>query len=118
MGIIHLNSFGSADGERVERCEVRGGDRPSGASFASRSSALGCSGAAASAHPLATLTAIETLKRGGSAADAAVAANACLGFLEPTSSGLGGDCFAMVWDPALGKVVSLAGSGRSPKTLS
>ena len=104
--------------ERFERPDVHAGDRITGASFASRSSALGCSGAAASAHPLATLTAIETLKRGGSAMDAAVAANACLGFLEPTSSGLGGDCFAMVWDPALAKVVSLAGSGRSPKNLS
>src|ERR1700691_5664983 len=104
--------------EEFERPDVHAGDRISGASFASRSSALGCSGAAASAHPLATLTAIETLKRGGSAADAAVAANACLGFLEPTSSGLGGDCFAMVWDPKLEKVVSLAGSGRSPRSLS
>ncbi len=73
----------------------------------------GCSGAAGTAHPLATLTAIETLKRGGSAVDAAIAANACLGFLEPTSSGVGGDCFALVWDPKLAKVVSLAGSGRS-----
>jgi gamma-glutamyltranspeptidase/glutathione hydrolase len=78
---------------------------------------MGCSGAAGTAHPLATLTAIEILKRGGSAADAAIAVNACLGFLEPTSSGLGGDCFAMIWDPKLSKVVSLAGSGRSPKSL-
>jgi gamma-glutamyltranspeptidase/glutathione hydrolase len=79
---------------------------------------MGCSGAAGTAHPLATLTAIETLKRGGSAADAAIAANAALGFLEPTSSGLGGDCYAMVWDPQLAKVVGLAGSGRSPRSLS
>jgi gamma-glutamyltranspeptidase/glutathione hydrolase len=79
---------------------------------------MGCSGAAGTAHPLATLTAIETLKRGGSAVDAAVAANACLGFLEPTSCGLGGDCYVMVWDPKLNKVVGLAGSGRSPKSLS
>ena len=78
---------------------------------------MGCSGAAGTAHPLATLTAIEILKRGGSAVDAAIAANACLGFLEPTSSGLGGDCFAMIWDPKLSKVVSLAGSGRSPQSL-
>ncbi len=66
---------------------------------------------------IATLTAIETLKRGGSAVDAAIAANACLGFLEPTSCGIGGDCFAMLWDPAAAKVVGLAGSGRSPKSL-
>jgi gamma-glutamyltranspeptidase/glutathione hydrolase len=79
---------------------------------------MGRSGAAGTAHPLATLTAIEMLKRGGSAVDAAVAANACLGFFEPTSCGLGGDCYAMIWDPKLGKVVGLAGSGRSPKSLS
>src|SRR6202167_3359852 len=103
--------------EEFERPDVHAGARMSGASFASRSSALGCSGAAASAHPLATLTAIETLKRGGSAADAAVAANACLGFLEPTSSGIGGDCYAMIWDPKLGKVVGLASFGPSPKFL-
>jgi len=78
---------------------------------------MGCSGAAGTAHPLATMTAIEILKKGGSAIDAAVAANAVLGFVEPTSSGIGGDCYAMIWDPKLNKVVGLAGSGRSPKAL-
>ena len=112
-----LTKFQQAGAERFLRLDVHAGDRPSGASFATRSAAMGCSGAAGTAHPLATLTAIEILKRGGSAVDAAVAANACLGFLEPTSSGLGGDCFAMVWDPKLAKVVSLAGSGRSPRKL-
>src|SRR6202044_877406 len=112
-----LPKFQPASAERFDRPDVHAGDRPSGASFASRSSAMGCSGAAGSAHPIATLTAIETLKRGGSAIDAAIAANACLGFLEPTSSGIGGDCYAMIWDPKLSKVVSLAGSGRSPKSL-
>lgn len=107
-----------AGAERFERFDVRGGDRPAGASFASRSAALGCSGAAGTAHPLATLTAIETLKRGGSAADAAVAAAACLGFLEPTGSGLGGDCYVLLWDPAVAKLTGLAGSGRSPRSLS
>src|SRR6202166_1633747 len=105
-----LPKFQPAGAEKFDRPDVHAGDRVSGASFASRSAAMGCSGAAGTAQPLATLTAIEILKRGGSAADAAIAANACLGFLEPTSSGLGGDCFAMVWDPKLGKVVSLAGS--------
>jgi gamma-glutamyltranspeptidase/glutathione hydrolase len=113
-----LAKFQPAGAERFERPDVHAGDRPSGANFASRSAAMGCSGAAGTAHPLATLTAIEMLKRGGSAADAAVAANACLGFLEPTSCGIGGDCYAMVWDPKLSKVVGLAGSGRSPKSLS
>lgn len=104
--------------ERYIRPDVHAGDRPSGASFASRSPALGCSGAAGTAHPLATQTAIEMLKRGGSAADAAVAANAVLGFVEPVSSGLGGDCFAFVWDPKAGKLAGMASSGRSPKSLS
>jgi len=112
-----LPKFQAAGDERFVRPDVHAGDRVSGASFASRSAAMGCSGAAGTAHPIATLTAIETLKRGGSAIDAAIAANACLGFLEPTSSGIGGDCYAMIWDPKLAKVVSLAGSGRSPKSL-
>jgi gamma-glutamyltranspeptidase/glutathione hydrolase len=88
-----------------------------GASFASRTAVYGTSGAAGTAHPLATQTGIEILKRGGSAIDAAVAMNACLGFLEPTSSGIGGDCFVMLWDPKQGKVVGLAGSGGSPRKL-
>jgi gamma-glutamyltranspeptidase/glutathione hydrolase len=110
--------FQSSDAVRFDRPDVHAGDRPVGASFASRSAAFGLSGAAGTAHPLATLAAIETLKRGGSAVDGAVAANACLGFLEPTSAGLGGDCYAMLWDPKASKVIGLAGSGRSPKSLS
>lgn len=107
-----------ADGEyKFDRPDVHAGDRPAGASFASRSPALGCSGAAGTAHPLATQAAIEMLKKGGSAVDAAVAANAVLGLVEPTSSGLGGDCYALLWDPKEGAVMGLAGSGRSPKSL-
>jgi gamma-glutamyltranspeptidase/glutathione hydrolase len=113
-----LPKFQPADAERFIRPDVHAGDRPSGASFASRSPALGCSGAAGTAHPLATQTAIEMLKRGGSAVDAAVAANAVLGFVEPVSSGLGGDCFAFVWDPKIGKLAGMASSGGSPKSLS
>ena len=113
-----LKKFQAAGEERFVRPDVHAGDRPSGASFASRSAALGCSGAAGTAQPLATLAGIEILKRGGSAADAAVAINACLGFLEPTSAGLGGDCYMLLWDPKQSKVMSLASSGRSPKSLS
>ena len=113
-----LPGFQPAGAERFIRPDVHAGDRPAGASFASRSAAFGLSGAAGTAHPLATLAAIETLKKGGSAADAAIAANACLGFLEPVSSGLGGDCYVMLWDPKQAKVVGLAGSGRSPQGLS
>ena len=113
-----LEKFQKSGEERFIRPDVHAGDRPSGASFASRSPALGCSGAAGTAHPLATQVGIEMLKRGGSAVDAAVAINACLGFVEPTSSGLGGDCYAMLWDPRLSKVVGMASSGKSPKALS
>ena len=66
---------------------------------------------------MATLAGIEILKKGGSAVDAAIAINACLGFLEPTSSGIGGDCYAMLWDPTQKTVVGLAGSGHSPHAL-
>ncbi len=107
-----LPKFQPADAERFIRPDVHAGDRPSGASFATRSPALGLSGAAGTAHPLATQTAIEMLKRGGSAVDAAVAANAVLGFVEPVSSGLGGDCFAFVWDPKVGKLMGMASSGQ------
>ncbi len=113
-----LPKFQPAGAERFIRPDVHAGDRPSGASFSTRSPALGLNGAAGTAHPLATQTAIEMLKRGGSAVDAAVAANAVLGFVEPVSSGLGGDCFAFVWDPKVGKLAGMASSGKSPKSLS
>jgi gamma-glutamyltranspeptidase/glutathione hydrolase len=100
------------------RHDVGSGDRVTGASFASRSIVFGRSGAAGSSHPLATLAGIETLKRGGSAVDAAIVINSCLGFLEPTACGIGGDAYAMLWDPKLKKVVGIAGSGRSPRGLS
>jgi gamma-glutamyltranspeptidase/glutathione hydrolase len=113
-----LPKFQAAGEDKFDRPDVHAGDRPAGASFATRSPALGCSGAAGTAHPLATQAAIEMLKKGGSAVDAAVAANAVLGLVEPTSSGLGGDCYALLWDSKAGEVMGLAGSGRSPKSLS
>jgi gamma-glutamyltranspeptidase/glutathione hydrolase len=112
-----LSKFQAPGEYKFDRQDVHAGDRPAGASFTTRSPALGCSGAAGTAHPLATQTAIEMLKKGGSAVDAAVAANAVLGLVEPTSSGLGGDCYALLWDPKAGEVMGLAGSGRSPKSL-
>jgi gamma-glutamyltranspeptidase/glutathione hydrolase len=98
--------------------DVEAGDRPVGASFATRSEVFGRNGAAASSHPLGTLAGIEILKKGGSAVDAAIAINAALGFLEPTANGIGGDLYAMLWDPKAAKVVGIAGSGRSPRGLS
>jgi gamma-glutamyltranspeptidase/glutathione hydrolase len=100
-----------------DRPDVHGGDRIDGATWASRSPAWGLHGAAATAHPLATLAAIEILKKGGSAVDAAISANAVLGFGEPISCGVGGDCFVLLWDPKAKKVMGLNGSGRSPKAL-
>jgi gamma-glutamyltranspeptidase/glutathione hydrolase len=63
------------------------------------------------------LAGIEILKKGGSAVDAAIAINAALGFLEPTANGIGGDLYAMLWDPKASRVVGIAGSGRSPRAL-
>lgn len=103
---------------RFDRPDVHAGDRPFGASFASRTAAYGLSGAAGTAHPLATQAGIAILRAGGSAIDAAITINACLGFLEPTSSGIGGDCYAMLWDPRAAKVIGIAGSGASPRGLS
>ncbi len=97
---------------------VHAGDRPVGASFATRSEVFGRNGAAATSHPLGTLVVIEILKKGGSAVDAAIAINAALGFLEPTANGIGGDLYAMLWDPAAARVVGISGSGRSPRGLS
>ena len=104
--------------DRFIRPDVHAGDRPVGASFASRTAVYGLNGAVGTAHPLATQAGIDILRRGGSAVDAAIAVNACLGLLEPTSCGIGGDAYAMIWDPKLRRVVGLAGSGASPKGLS
>ena len=102
----------------LKRPDVHSGDRVAGASFASRSAAWGINGAAATAHPLATQAAIDMLRKGGSAADAAIAANAVLGLVEPIACGIGGDCYVMLWDPKTRQVMGLNGSGRSPKGLS
>ena len=94
------------------------GDRIVGERFAGRSTVWGSQGAAATAHPVATLIGIDTLRRGGSAIDAAIAINAALGFLEPVANGIGGDAFGLLWDPAQGRVVGFNGSGNSPMGLS
>lgn len=90
------------------------GGRPVGAQW-SRSPVVAPHGMAATAHPLATQIALDILKAGGSAVDAAIAANAALGLMEPTGNGIGGDLFAIVLDPKTGKLIGINGSGRSPK---
>src|SRR6516164_5998031 len=90
-------------------------DRITGRFFETRSEVIAQNGMAASAHPLATQIAIDVLKKGGSAVDAAIAANAALGLMQPVSCGLGGDLFAIVWDPKTKHLYGYNGSGRSPK---
>ena len=89
------------------------GARPVGADW-SRSPVTAASGMAATAHPLATQIALDILKAGGSAVDAAIAANAALGLMEPTGNGIGGDLFAIVYDPKTDRLYGINGSGRSP----
>ncbi len=85
--------------------------------FSSRSEAIGQYGMVATSQPLATQVGIEILKRGGTAMDAAIAANAVLGLVEPTGNGIGGDIFAIVWDEKTQKLYGLNGSGHSPKAM-
>jgi gamma-glutamyltranspeptidase/glutathione hydrolase len=86
--------------------------------FAGRSTVHSQNAMVATSHPLAALTAIEVLRSGGTAADAAVAASALLAVIEPQSTGIGGDCFALVQPRGEGKIVSYNGSGRAPKAAS
>ena len=90
------------------------GDRYSGAPWATRSPVIAQHGMAATEQPLASLLAIDILKKGGSAVDAAIAANAAIGLMQPVLNGIGGDLFAIVWDPKTKQVYGYNGSGRAP----
>ncbi len=92
-------------------------DRLTGQTFTTRSEVLAKNGMAATSQPLATQAALNILQKGGSAMDAAIAANAVLGLVEPASCGIGGDIFAIVWDAKTEKLYGFNGSGRSPKSL-
>ncbi|MBK8882463.1 MAG: gamma-glutamyltransferase [Bacteroidales bacterium] len=92
-------------------------DRVTGRDFATRSEVIARNGMAATSHPLATQAALDILKKGGNAIDAAIAANAVLGVVEPTGAGIGGDIFALIWSGEKDKLYGLNGSGRSPRSL-
>ncbi len=104
--IIFLNGFA-----------LSGQDRITGHNFATRSEIIGKRGMVATSHPLATQIGLDILKNGGNAIDAAIAANAALGLMEPTGCGIGGDLFAMVWDAESKNLYGINGSGRSPRLL-
>ena len=92
-------------------------DRVNGATFQTRSPVLAEHGMVCTSHPLASQIGLDILKQGGNAIDAAIAANAALGLMEPTGCGVGGDLFAIVWDAKTQKLYGLNASGRSPKSM-
>ena len=92
-------------------------DRITGELFSTRSEVIAKNGMVATSHPLASQVGIDILKKGGNAIDAAIAANAAIGLMEPTGNGIGGDLFAIVWIEKEKKLYGLNASGRSPKKL-
>src|SRR5512138_2357622 len=93
--------------------------KPAEFEFASRRSpGMGRGGMVAASQPLAVAAGLKILSAGGSAADAAVATAAALNVTEPTSTGLGGDAFALFYEASTRRVYALNGSGRAPAALS
>ena len=96
---------------------INAGDRVTGKSFVTRSPVLATQGMAATSQPLATQVALDILKSGGNAVDAAIAANVMLGLADPKGHALAGDSFAIIWDAKSKKLHGINASGRSPKSL-
>ena len=92
-------------------------DRITGELFSTRSEVIASNGMVATSHPLASQVGIDILKNGGNAIDAAIAANAAIGLMEPTGNGIGGDLFAIIWIEKEKKLYGLNASGRSPSSL-
>src|SRR5262245_33549303 len=101
----------------IDGFDAFAGTPGTGRAGATRSVVYAKHGMIACAQPLAAQAGLEVLKAGGSAVDAAIAVNSCLGLMEPTSNGIGGDLFAIVWDPKTKKLYGLNACGRSPLNL-
>src|SRR5215469_13182863 len=104
-----------AFGATAAFAQLSRGDRYSGLTWATRSPVLAQHGIVASEQPLASEAAVQILKKGGSAVDAAIAANAMIGLMQPVLNGIGGDLFAIVYDPKTHKLYGYNASGWSPQ---
>jgi gamma-glutamyltranspeptidase/glutathione hydrolase len=113
--LLAMLGFGPVHAQDHPLADVGPGDRYFPPHFLQRSAAVAPHAMAATSHPLATQVALDVMRRGGNAFDAAIAANAAIGFLEPTGNGIGGDLFAIVWSAEDGQLYGLNASGRAPR---
>lgn len=117
MKIAHLLSGALITTAVLSSASSLAYDRITGKHFASRSEVFATEAMAATSQPLATQVALQVMRNGGNAVDAAIAANAMLGLVEPTGNGIGGDLYAIIWSAEDEKLYGLNASGRSPKSL-